>query len=136
MAAKRYFNRVLAGSTDDFRLTAKVQICVAMTLLDVQAWQQGKFAPTKGQVFWRRYHHNEAAKLGYGKCPALLHFLQAVELKSVQLCMWTIFDERNKEIDRERRKAAEQAGKEAQSICLCSRRMWNPCEHRESYFEM
>jgi hypothetical protein len=117
-AAERYFNRVLAGLTDDFRLTAKVHICVAMTLLDVQAWQQGKFAPTERQAFAAGYHYNEAAKLGYGKCPALLYFVQAVhpqrqELKSVQLwtAMWGIFEERNEEMDRERRKAAEKMAK-------------------------
>ena len=117
-ATKRYFDQALAGLTDDFRLTAKVHICVAMTLLDVQAWQQGKFAPTERQAFAAGYHYNEAAKLGYGKCPALLYFIQAVhpqlkELKSMQLwtAMWAIFEERNEEMDRERWKAVEKLAK-------------------------
>jgi hypothetical protein len=117
-AAKRYFDRILAGSTNDSQLIAKAHICIAMTLLDVQAWQQGQFAPTERQAFAAGYHYNEAAKLGYGKCPALLYFVQALhpqrqELKSTQLwtAMWVVFDERNEEMDQARRKAAEKLAK-------------------------
>jgi hypothetical protein len=117
-AAKRYFDRILAGSMHDSQLIAKAHICIAMTLLDVQAWQQGQFAPTERQAFAAGYHYNEAAKLGYGKCPALLYFVQALhpqrqELKSTQLwtAMWVVFDERNEEMDQARRKAAEKLAK-------------------------
>jgi hypothetical protein len=117
-AANQYFDKILNDSINDPRLLAKAHICIALTLLDVQEWQRGQFAPTERQTFVSGFHYNEAAKLGYGKCPALLVFAQAVnpqrkELKSTQLwtAMWAVFDERNEEVDKERRQAAEKLAK-------------------------
>jgi hypothetical protein len=113
-AAEAFFDRILAGLTDDPRLIARAHVCVALAILDVQAWQQGMYAPTEKQVFAAGYHYNEAAKLGYGKCPALLYFVQVLhpqraQLKSSEMwtTMWAIFAERNEEMREKRRRAAE-----------------------------
>lgn len=118
ITASQYFDRVLGGLTDDPQLTAKAHICKAITLVDVQAWQQGIYAPTERQAFAAGYHYNEAAKLGFGKCPALLYFVQALapqrqQLKSMQYwsAMWAVYEARNEEMDAESRKAAEKLAK-------------------------
>lgn len=91
---------------------------MALTYLDVEAWRSRKIVPKERDAFNASYHYNEAAKLGYGKCPALLYFVQGVAMQRQQLLslqlwtdMWAIHDERNEEIEAERRQAAEKLAK-------------------------
>jgi len=118
LAATQYFIRVLDGITSDPRLIAKAHICAAMPHADIGAWANGKSTPTEKQFYTVGYHYNEAAKLGFGKCAALLHFMQVwyprrQEIKSSHLwtAMWAVFEERVVEMDAERRKVGEKLAK-------------------------
>jgi hypothetical protein len=126
----QYFKRVFDGITTEPRLIARAHICVAMILLDIDAWQKDKFAPAEKQTFAVGYNYNEAAKLGFGKCAALLHFVQVLhpqrqEVKSSHLwtVMWAVFEERKAEMDAERRKVAEKLAKRPNRY-FCAAKEW------------
>jgi hypothetical protein len=60
----QYFIRVLNNTTAGPRFIARAHICAAMILIDINAWQKGKYTPSEKEVFAVGYHYNEGRETG------------------------------------------------------------------------
>ena len=78
--------------------------------------------PSRLQALTAARHYNDAAKTGYGKCPALLFFAQPMETQHDGSQFLDLFralaEERTKEVIEEMRKSAEKlSGRSNRYVC-------------------
>jgi hypothetical protein len=93
---------------------AQAHLCLALSYLDLDAWRSGEKMPSRLQALTAARHYNDAAKTGYGKCPALLFFAQSMETQRDGSQFLELFpevralaEERTKEVMEEMRTSAE-----------------------------